>query len=262
MGPFRPPREAADNRRSARVTQEPTKVTVDSDGEEATELGVVWKPYIIKETECPVQETYETGEERDARIDREEMARPGNGCKLSLAMVDAYADMGAHLVRLALPSAKSSNVPASSGQLASPSLSEFENFLDEREANIQTQTIKQVVILNKGAAKGMKGIIKSKLLVTHYKNLVTEKLREHIISCRVVPSAMFHAAPKTINLVTSDINFLSVGEWVKVDANRTIGFNSDGGICCTSRQCKMRKRMWSLIRAAVSTLLGKMDVLF
>jgi hypothetical protein len=85
----------------------------------------------------------QTGEERDARIDIEEMARPGNGCKLTLAMVDAYADMGAHLVRLAQPSAKSTNAPASSCQLASPSLSEFENFLGEREANLQTQTIKQ-----------------------------------------------------------------------------------------------------------------------
>ncbi len=145
MGPFRPPREAADSRRSARVIEKPTKVTVDSDGEEGTELGVVWNPYIIKETECPVQETYETGEERDARIDREEMPRPGNGCKLTLAMVDDHADMGAHLIRLAQPSAKSINVnaPAPSCQLASPSLSEFETFLDEREANLQTRTIKQ-----------------------------------------------------------------------------------------------------------------------
>ncbi len=71
------------------------------------------------------------------------MARLENGCKLSLAMVDAYADMGAHLIGLAQPRAKSSNAPASSAQLASPSLSEFENFLDEREASLQKQTIKQ-----------------------------------------------------------------------------------------------------------------------
>jgi hypothetical protein len=134
MGSFRAPREAGDGRRPPRV--------------------------IIKESECPVQETYETGEERDARIDREEMARPGNGCKLSLAMVDDYADMGAHLVRLAQPSAKGTNVTAPSSvpsamptarrgyadmgaNLPSPSLSEFENYLDEREANLQPKTIKK-----------------------------------------------------------------------------------------------------------------------
>jgi hypothetical protein len=41
---------------------------------------------------------------------------------------------------------------------------------------------------------------------------------------------MFHAPPKKINMVTLDINFLSVGEWVEVDADRTPGFNSEGGI--------------------------------
>jgi hypothetical protein len=118
-------------------------MTVDSDGEETTELGVVWKPYIMKESQCAVQETFETGEERDARIDREEMARPVNGSKLTLAMVDDYADIGAHLVQLAQPSAMTTNAPASSCQLASPSLSEFEIVLDVREATLQTQTINQ-----------------------------------------------------------------------------------------------------------------------
>ncbi len=88
----------------------------------------------------------------------------------------------------------------------------------------------EIVLLNKGAAKGMKGIIKSKLLVQHYKKLVAEKLREHIINCRASPAAMFHSAPKNLNLVTANINFLSVGEWVEVDADRTPGFNSEGGI--------------------------------
>lgn len=88
----------------------------------------------------------------------------------------------------------------------------------------------EIVVLNKGAAKGMKGIIKSKLLVQHYKKLVAERLREHIVSCRVVPTDMFHSAPKHVNLVTANINFLSVGEWVEVDADRTPGFNSEGGI--------------------------------
>ncbi len=88
----------------------------------------------------------------------------------------------------------------------------------------------EVVVLNKGAIKGMKGIIKSKLLVTHYNTLVAKKLRAHISESRVPPAAMFHCAPKNIYLVTSNLKFLSVGEWVEVDADRTPGYNSEGGI--------------------------------
>jgi hypothetical protein len=97
--------------------------------------------------------------------------------------------------------------------------------------NMNTEErLAEIVVLNKGAAKGLKGIIKSKMLVKHYKNLIADKLRDHIASCRVDPAAMFHAAPKNVTLVTSDINFISVGEWVEVDADRTPGFNSEGGI--------------------------------
>jgi hypothetical protein len=88
----------------------------------------------------------------------------------------------------------------------------------------------EVVVLNKGAIKGMKGIIKSKLLVTHYNTLVADKLRAHITECRVTPASMFHSSPKKIQLVTSNLKFLSVGEWVEVDADRTPGYNSKRGI--------------------------------
>ncbi len=88
----------------------------------------------------------------------------------------------------------------------------------------------EVVVLNKGAVKGLKDIIKSKLLMTHYKTLVAKKLRAHIAECRVMPAAMFHSSPKNINLVTSNLKFLSVGEWVEVDADRSPGYNSEGGI--------------------------------
>ena len=88
----------------------------------------------------------------------------------------------------------------------------------------------EVVVLNKGAMKGMKGIIKSKLLKTHYNTLVAEKLRAHISEGRNSPTAMFHCAPKNCQLVTSNLKFLSVGEWVEVDADRTPGYNSEGGI--------------------------------
>jgi hypothetical protein len=41
---------------------------------------------------------------------------------------------------------------------------------------------------------------------------------------------MFHDSPKTISITLSNPNFLSVGEWVEVDADRTPGYNSEGGI--------------------------------
>jgi hypothetical protein len=88
----------------------------------------------------------------------------------------------------------------------------------------------EVVVLNKGAIKGMKGIIKSKLLVTHYNTLVADKLQAHITQCRVTPASMFHSSPKNMQLVTFNLKFLSVGEWVEVDADRTPGYNSEGGI--------------------------------
>jgi hypothetical protein len=106
---------------------------------------VVWKPYIIEEIEHPeehpVQDKFETGEEQDARIDREELARPRNGCKLSLAMADALADEGIQYIRFALPSSKSPNVPVSTSQFGSPCLSKFESYLGECEAKVQTQTV-------------------------------------------------------------------------------------------------------------------------
>ncbi len=55
-------------------------------------------------------------------------------------------------------------------------------------------------------------------------------MREHIGQSRSLPSEMIHCAPKTFNVVTSNVRFLSVGEWVEVDADRTPGYNSEGGI--------------------------------
>ncbi len=88
----------------------------------------------------------------------------------------------------------------------------------------------EVAVLNKGAIKGMKGIIKSKLLVTHYNTLVAAKLELYITECRVTPASMFHCSPKNVQLVSFNLKFLSVGEWVEVDADQTPGYNSEGGI--------------------------------
>jgi hypothetical protein len=88
----------------------------------------------------------------------------------------------------------------------------------------------EVANLNKGAAKGMKDIIENKLLVVHYKQLVADKLRQYLSDSRVSQLSMFHSAPKTTSMSIANLKFLSVGEWVEVDADRTPGFNSEGGI--------------------------------
>jgi hypothetical protein len=88
----------------------------------------------------------------------------------------------------------------------------------------------EVLKLNKDSVKGMKGIIKSKLLGNNYNTVIADKLRAHISASRVTPAAMFHCSPKNLQLVTFNLKFLSVGEWVEVDADRTPGYNSEGGI--------------------------------
>ncbi len=98
-----------------------------------------------------------------------------------------------------------------------------------RGMTMDEQTL-EVLRLNKDSVKGMKGIIKSKLLGNNYNKVIAEKLRDHISASRVIPTAMFHPSPKNIQMVTSNIKFLSVGEWVEVDVDRTPGYNSEGGI--------------------------------
>ncbi len=88
----------------------------------------------------------------------------------------------------------------------------------------------EVANLNKGAAKDMKGIIKNKILIVHYKPLVADKLRQYLTDSRVSQLSMFHATPKPGSMSIANLKFLSVGEWVEVDADRTPGFNSEGGI--------------------------------
>jgi hypothetical protein len=113
MGPFRAPREAVDRLRSSVLTDKPDSTAKDntdleSDSEEATELGLVYGPWIIKETQEDEPQ----------------------------AMVDHYSDMGTHLVRNIQPSC--SNVHVTSSELPSPSLSEFESYLGARESESKT----------------------------------------------------------------------------------------------------------------------------
>jgi hypothetical protein len=88
----------------------------------------------------------------------------------------------------------------------------------------------EVQVLNKSAAKGMKGLMKMKMLAGNYKKLLADKLREHLCGSRVAPATMFHCVPKTTNVRLENPSFISVGEWVEVDSDRSPGFNSKGGI--------------------------------
>ena len=88
----------------------------------------------------------------------------------------------------------------------------------------------EVLRMNKGAEKGLKSVIKLKMLDMNYKVLIAEKMKEYLNESRTPLAKIFHASPKTFNAVLYDPNFTSVGEWVEVDADRTPGFNSEGGI--------------------------------
>jgi hypothetical protein len=91
------------------------------------------------------------------------------------------------------------------------------------------EQLSEVQVLNKGADKGMKGLMKMKLLATNYKSLLADKMREHLSGSIVPPIEMFQCVPKTTNVLLNP-SFISVGEWVEVDADRRPGFNSEGGI--------------------------------
>jgi hypothetical protein len=73
-------------------------------------------------------------------------------------------------------------------------------------------------------------VIKTKLIDSNYKAIVSERMRVHLGESRMPIASMFHAPP-TLNIcVLANPNFTSVGEWVEVDADRTQGYNSEGGI--------------------------------
>jgi hypothetical protein len=92
------------------------------------------------------------------------------------------------------------------------------------------EQLSEVQVLNKGADKGMKGLMKMKLLAGNYKKLLADKLREHLCGSRVEPASMFHSVPKTTNIRLENPSFISIGGWVEADSDRSPGFNSEGGI--------------------------------
>ena len=87
-----------------------------------------------------------------------------------------------------------------------------------------------VAKLNKGANDGVKVAVKSKLLASKFSTLYIEKLKATLIAGRVPVDDMFRK-PEPVNRArTMHAAGVSVGDWVEVDADRSPGWNSEGGI--------------------------------
>jgi hypothetical protein len=160
--PFRAPREAVDRSKALKVsdqldvaTEQPPPDPLQSDSEEAT--GVVWKPWVVKETRDPEVEPLqryrdyvrldsitEAGDECEARMNREQLADTSNGCKLTLAMVEAAGAEEAEFVRGEHPIPASDKGKGTTSEVASPNLSEFERFLDGCEKTSTRSTPKKL----------------------------------------------------------------------------------------------------------------------
>ncbi len=80
------------------------------------------------------------------------------------------------------------------------------------------------------ALKGQKDTVKTKLLHIKYKALIAERMCAHLTDSRLPLTSIYHMVNKSKSAVMNNPNFISVGEWVEVDADRTPGFNSEGGI--------------------------------
>jgi hypothetical protein len=93
----------------------------------------------------------------------------------------------------------------------------------------ETQAM-EVVRLNKGAATGMKGAIRKQRIDVQFKTIVSDRMKEYLIENRTEPQKMFRAVTQPRILQKLQLRFLSIGEWVEVDADRTPGWNSEGGI--------------------------------
>jgi hypothetical protein len=112
----------------------------------------------------------------------------------------------------------------------------IESFKDTTEygASFRSMTAEEqqteVVRLNKGAATGTKGAIRKQRIDVQFKTLVNEKMKAFIIANRTEQACMFRNVVQPRILHKSQLKFLSVGEWVEVDADRTPGWNSEGGI--------------------------------
>ena len=88
----------------------------------------------------------------------------------------------------------------------------------------------EVKRLNVGTSKGVKEVIKKKLLDANFKEVVAEKMKSYLCESRMRLMSMIHEQSTNTNVVLLNPSFISVGEWVEVDADRTPGYNSEGGV--------------------------------
>ncbi len=98
-----------------------------------------------------------------------------------------------------------------------------------RALSVEEQSA-EVKRLNVGTTKGLKNVIKKKLLDANFKEMVAAKMQAYLGESRMRLTSMFHVPSTNKNLVYLNPSFISVGEWVEVDADRTPGYNSEGGI--------------------------------
>jgi hypothetical protein len=85
-------------------------------------------------------------------------------------------------------------------------------------------------VLNRGASKGIKTVVKDKILTTKYSTLCNDKLKAHLLLAERVPvETMFLAAETLPSARSASAAVVHVGDWVHVDADRTVGFNSERG---------------------------------
>ena len=68
------------------------------------------------------------------------------------------------------------------------------------------------------------------MLDVNFKAVVAAKMQAYLGESRMRLTSMFHVASTNMNVVLLNPSFISVGEWVEVDADRTPGYNSEGGI--------------------------------
>ncbi len=97
--------------------------------------------------------------------------------------------------------------------------SEFGKEYRKMDADERTPTLD---VLNRGASKGIKTVVKVKVLTTKYSTLCNDKLKAHLLAERVPVETMFRVA-ETLPLARSaSAALVHVGDWVHVDADRTI----------------------------------------
>jgi hypothetical protein len=87
-----------------------------------------------------------------------------------------------------------------------------------------------VAKLNKGTTDGIKGAVKAKVLSSKYSTVCKDKLKEHLLAMRVDENDMFKKAAPMNSARMVGASAVSVGDWVQVDADRSPGWNSKGGI--------------------------------